>query len=91
MLIFYTISCNIEFGFQQSVPPVMAFSYGSLGFLTPFNFTNFREEVTQVLEGQSVHIFLAINKQNEKSIYITLKKCHKHIQKDICSMKEIQI
>ena len=39
--------------FQQSVPPVMAFHLGSLGFLTPFEFENFEQQVTQVLEGES--------------------------------------
>lgn len=37
--------------FQQSVPPVMAFHLGSLGFLTPFQFDNFQDQVTNVLEG----------------------------------------
>ncbi|KAF3420000.1 hypothetical protein E2986_04775 [Frieseomelitta varia] len=39
--------------FQQSVPPVMAFHLGSLGFLTPFEFDNFQEQVTNVLEGHA--------------------------------------
>lgn len=39
--------------FQQSVPPVMAFHLGSLGFLTPFRFDNFQEQVNNVLEGES--------------------------------------
>ncbi|XP_018022437.1 NAD kinase-like isoform X3 [Hyalella azteca] len=39
--------------FQQSVPPVMAFHLGSLGFLTPFKFSNFQEQVTNVLEGHA--------------------------------------
>ncbi|RXG67741.1 NAD kinase [Armadillidium vulgare] len=39
--------------FQQSVPPVMAFHLGSLGFLTPFKFDNFQEQVTNVLEGHA--------------------------------------
>jgi NAD+ kinase len=38
--------------FQQSVPPVMAFHLGSLGFLTPFEFEDFQRQVTQVLEGK---------------------------------------
>lgn len=43
--------------FQQSVPPVMAFHLGSLGFLTPFEFDNFQEQVTNVLEGkQHFHV-----------------------------------
>ena len=37
---------------QQSVPPVMAFHLGSLGFLTPFKFDNFQEQVDSVLEGK---------------------------------------
>lgn len=48
--------------FQQSVPPVMAFHLGSLGFLTPFEFDNFQEQVTNVLEGK--HIFT----QNEPNL-----------------------
>ncbi|KAH8319674.1 hypothetical protein KR074_003499 [Drosophila pseudoananassae] len=39
--------------FQQSVPPVMAFYLGSLGFLTPFQCENFQEQVTNVLEGHA--------------------------------------
>lgn len=39
--------------FQHSVPPVMAFHLGSLGFLTPFEFDNFQEQVTNVLEGHA--------------------------------------
>jgi NAD+ kinase len=39
--------------FQQSVPPVMAFHLGSLGFLTPFQFHNFHDQVTNVLEGHA--------------------------------------
>ncbi|XP_073961765.1 NAD kinase-like isoform X3 [Choristoneura fumiferana] len=39
--------------FQQSVPPVMAFHLGSLGFLTPFQFNNFQEQVMNVLEGHA--------------------------------------
>ncbi|XP_068096742.1 NAD kinase isoform X3 [Hyperolius riggenbachi] len=39
--------------FQDSVPPVMAFHLGSLGFLTPFSFDNFQTQVTQVIEGNA--------------------------------------
>ncbi|XP_032306015.1 NAD kinase isoform X3 [Drosophila ananassae] len=39
--------------FQQSVPPVMAFYLGSLGFLTPFQCENFQDQVTNVLEGHA--------------------------------------
>ncbi len=37
--------------FKGSVPPVMAFRLGSLGFLTPFKFESFRTEVDKVFEG----------------------------------------
>lgn len=39
--------------FQTNVPPVMAFNMGSLGFLTPFSFDNFKDQVTHVLEGHA--------------------------------------
>ncbi|XP_025413247.1 NAD kinase-like isoform X5 [Sipha flava] len=39
--------------FQKSVPPIMAFHLGSLGFLTPFKFDNFQQQVTNVLEGHA--------------------------------------
>merc|ERR1711899_212796 len=39
--------------FQQSVPPVMSFHMGSLGFLTPFEIENFEQQVTHVLEGHA--------------------------------------
>ncbi|XP_037684725.1 NAD kinase isoform X2 [Choloepus didactylus] len=42
--------------FQGSVPPVMAFHLGSLGFLTPFNFENFQAQVAQVIEGNAAII-----------------------------------
>ncbi|CAG0917708.1 unnamed protein product [Notodromas monacha] len=38
---------------HQSVPPVMAFHLGSLGFLTPFEFENFQDQVHYVLEGHA--------------------------------------
>ena len=39
--------------FQQSVPPIMAFHLGSLGFLAPFRFEDFSSQVTQVLQGEA--------------------------------------
>ncbi|CAL8279460.1 unnamed protein product [Lota lota] len=39
--------------FQGSVPPVMAFRLGSLGFLTPFKFESYKTEVAKVLEGNA--------------------------------------
>uniref|UniRef100_A0A673WQ23 NAD(+) kinase n=1 Tax=Salmo trutta TaxID=8032 RepID=A0A673WQ23_SALTR len=42
--------------FQESVPPVMAFHLGSLGFLTPFNFDTYQSQVTQIIEGNTAII-----------------------------------
>lgn len=39
--------------FQGSVPPVMAFHLGSLGFLTPFSFQDFQPQVMQVIQGNA--------------------------------------
>ncbi|XP_076828145.1 NAD kinase b isoform X2 [Brachyhypopomus gauderio] len=39
--------------FQNSVPPVMAFHLGSLGFLTPFKFESYKSEVEKVFEGNA--------------------------------------
>uniref|UniRef100_A0A3Q1F289 NAD(+) kinase n=1 Tax=Acanthochromis polyacanthus TaxID=80966 RepID=A0A3Q1F289_9TELE len=38
---------------QCSVPPVMAFHLGSLGFLTPFKFESYKTEVAKVFEGNA--------------------------------------
>ena len=54
--------------FQQSVPPVMAFHLGSLGFLTPFEFENFEQQVTHVLEGKVQTNFDSIE-NNEELIF----------------------
>ena len=35
--------------FQQSVPPIMAFHLGSLGFLTPFQFQDFEQQVSSIV------------------------------------------
>ncbi|XP_067381856.1 NAD kinase isoform X2 [Channa argus] len=39
--------------FQESVPPVMAFHLGSLGFLTPFKFDTYQSQVNQIIEGNA--------------------------------------
>ncbi|WFC98009.1 NAD(+) kinase [Malassezia yamatoensis] len=36
--------------FQSNVPPVIPFSLGSLGFLTPFNFDNYQSSLTSALQ-----------------------------------------
>ncbi|CAF1425981.1 unnamed protein product, partial [Didymodactylos carnosus] len=38
--------------FQDSCPPVLSFSMGSLGFLTPFEFKNHYEVLNEVLAGK---------------------------------------
>ena len=50
--------------FQQSVPPVMAFHLGSLGFLTPFEIDNFEQQITHVLEGKNYFIIFFFVKLN---------------------------
>jgi NAD+ kinase len=38
--------------FQSNVPPIMPFHLGSLGFLAPFLFTSYREELTNLFMGR---------------------------------------
>lgn len=44
--------------FQNSVPPVMAFNFGSLGFLLPFEFSEFKKKIDFVLRGDNVGLVL---------------------------------
>lgn len=37
--------------FQRIVPPILSFSLGSLGFLTPFDFQHYRENLNRVMGG----------------------------------------
>lgn len=37
--------------FRENVPPVLSFNFGSMGFLTPFDFESAREELDRVLAG----------------------------------------
>lgn len=37
--------------FQRIVPPILSFSLGSLGFLTPFDFENYRNHLNHVMGG----------------------------------------
>ncbi|SMN19374.1 similar to Saccharomyces cerevisiae YEL041W YEF1 ATP-NADH kinase [Maudiozyma saulgeensis] len=61
--------------FQQSVPPVLSFSLGSLGFLTNFKFENFKEDLPRILNHKiksSLRMRLQCtvyrNKSNDNSI-----------------------
>ncbi|KAJ8320288.1 hypothetical protein KUTeg_001875 [Tegillarca granosa] len=59
--------------FQTSVPPVMAFNLGSLGFLTPFIFANYKETVSQVMldsECENVSTFKNIDKKCSKTMVL---------------------
>lgn len=55
---------------QDSVPPVMAFHLGSLGFLTPFKFDTYQSQVTQIIEG----IVLFLQQTLEKDVVFFLKQ-----------------
>lgn len=37
--------------FEGAVPPVLSFNLGSLGFLTPFDYKNFDEEISLLVQG----------------------------------------
>lgn len=37
--------------FQRIVPPILSFSLGSLGFLTPFEFHNYRDDLNKAMGG----------------------------------------
>lgn len=52
----------------------MAFHLGSLGFLTPFQFQNFQDQVTNVLEG---HAALTLRSRLKCSIVRKSNKDHK--------------
>jgi len=45
--------CNTLFT-GRSVPPVLGIDFGSLGFLSPFNFAEFKEEIARMMEEQSL-------------------------------------
>eukprot|EP00871_Galdieria_phlegrea_P001814 jgi/Galph1/2633/GphlegSOOS_G1300.1 len=49
--------------FPRAVPPVMSFNLGSLGFLTPFDFEDFKREVHHVLRGERNQVTLRMRLQ----------------------------
>ncbi|XP_077581448.1 NAD kinase-like isoform X1 [Stigmatopora nigra] len=62
--------------FQESVPPVMAFHLGSLGFLTPFKFDTYQSQVTQIIEGNAAIVLrsrlkVRVNWEREKGVILT--------------------
>jgi len=42
--------------FQSGIPPLLSFHFGSLGFLTVFDFNNHRRVLRNVIEGGGVHV-----------------------------------
>lgn len=43
---------NVSFMFQSTVPPILSFNFGSLGFLTYFAFENYAETLDLLLENK---------------------------------------
>jgi len=56
--------CNSLYG-GRPIPPIMSFDFGSLGFLAPFNYENFVEEINNVLTGS---VLLTLRMRLECSI-----------------------
>nr|XP_046190300.1 NAD kinase-like isoform X8 [Oncorhynchus gorbuscha] len=63
--------------FQKSIPPVMSFHLGSLGFLTPFNFDMYQSQVTQIIEGNAAIILRSrlrvVKESREKNAQVDKK------------------
>ena len=54
---FFTSGMMVRiFILQENVPPVVAFKFGSLGFLTPFLFESFREILRTTIEGIFLYV-----------------------------------
>lgn len=66
--------------FQGSVPPVMAFHLGSLGFLTPFKFESYKTEVTKVFEGNAAIVL-------RSRLKVKVVKDIKHVQETVNKYK----
>ncbi|XP_040049280.1 NAD kinase isoform X3 [Gasterosteus aculeatus] len=63
--------------FQESVPPVMAFHLGSLGFLTPFKFDTYQSQVTQIIDGNA-----AIVLRSRLKVRVLKESCEKKARVD---------
>jgi len=42
---------NAAWMFQRTVPPIMTFHFGTVGFLSLFNFANFRDRISTIVHG----------------------------------------
>ncbi|CAO3565897.1 unnamed protein product [Mortierella alpina] len=51
--------------FQHRVPPIVAFHLGSLGFLTNFNFENYKPTMTNILRGDGMNLNMRMRLQCE--------------------------
>ncbi|KAF9574784.1 NAD(+) kinase [Mortierella alpina] len=51
--------------FQHRVPPIVAFHLGSLGFLTNFNFENYKPTMTNILRGDGMNLNIRMRLQCE--------------------------
>lgn len=67
--------------FQQHVPPMVSFALGSLGFLTNFNFENFKEELPVILKSK-----IKTNLRMRLECKIYRRKC---IEKDITTGNKV--
>lgn len=57
--------------FKTAMPPVLCFNLGSLGFLTPFDFDSFEEEIDSIMEGRECLLSLRM-----RLLCTLLKKGH---------------
>uniref|UniRef100_A0A671UDI5 NAD(+) kinase n=1 Tax=Sparus aurata TaxID=8175 RepID=A0A671UDI5_SPAAU len=72
--------------FQESVPPVMAFHLGSLGFLTPFKFDTYQSQVTQIIEGNAAIVLrsrLVVRVSQNSKVEVT--------KVNACSLRVFQV
>ena len=64
--------------FEKRCPPIMSFSLGTLGFLTPFDFNNAEEEILKIIQdgcfvNRRIRLFTKIIKKDGRVIKQTDK------------------
>lgn len=64
--------CNTLFQSNQAIPPIMAFDFGSLGFLAPFKYENFIENIDKIM---TETIFLTLRMRLQCTIWRDNKPC----------------
>ncbi|XP_061910498.1 NAD kinase isoform X1 [Entelurus aequoreus] len=75
-LCFCNTRSNALLSEQESVPPVMAFHLGSLGFLTPLKFDTYQSLVTQIIDGNAAIVLrsrlkVRVHREREKAVIVT--------------------